>query len=179
MQVACKKQNINMNKKLSSTFFERDSLEVAPDLLGKYLVRRFDNGEIRRYRITDVEAYGGEEDKACHASKGRTKRTEVMYKIGGHIYVYLIYGMYWLLNIVTGKENQPQGVMIRSVEDIQGPGKVGKALHLDNSFYGESIEGNRLWIEDTGDKPSYKTAKRVGIDYAGEWKDKEWRFIIS
>ncbi len=165
--------------KLPASFFRRDSLIVAPDLLGKYLVRKYDNGEIVRYRITDVEAYGGEEDKACHASKGRTKRTEMMYQAGGRIYVYLIYGIYWLLNFVTGEENQPQGVMIRGLEGISGPGRVGKVLMLDASFYGELIGSDRIWIEDTGDKPAYKTGKRIGIDYAGEWKDKEWRFMID
>lgn len=105
-----------MATKLPECFFRRDVLEIAPDLLGKILVRRFDNGEICRYRITDVEAYRGEEDKAYHASKGRTARTELLYGEGGKIYVYLIYGMYWLLNIVTGDKEPPQGVMIRAVD---------------------------------------------------------------
>jgi len=166
-------------KKLPVQFFRRDSLEVAPGLLGKYLVRKFDDGSVRRFRITDVEAYGGVEDKACHAAKGRTKRTELIFGEGGYIYVYLIYGIYWLLNIVTGNREQPQGVMIRGVEGIDGPGRVGKALHLDSSFYGESINGEHLWIEGGNEKPQYKTGKRIGIDYAGEWKDKPWRFMID
>ncbi len=167
------------NKKLPASFFQRDALEVAPELLGKYLVRKFDSGDIHRFRITDVEVYRGEEDKACHASKGRTKRTELMYAKGGRIYVYLIYGLYWLLNIVTGEENNPQGIMIRGVENIDGPGRVGKYLKLDADFYGESIAGDKLWVEDSEEQPSYKTCPRVGIDYAGEWKDMEWRFVID
>ena len=169
-----------MADKLPEQFFQRDVLQVAPDLLGKILVRRFENGELHRYRITDVEAYRGEEDKACHASKGRTVRTELLYDEGGKIYVYLIYGIYWLLNIVTGDKDHPQGVMIRAVEGIYGPGRVGRKLGLDKSFRGESIEKNdKLWIEDSDEKPEYITAPRVGIDYAQEWKDIEWRFIIK
>lgn len=169
-----------MADKLPEQFFQRDVLEVAPDLLGKILVRRLDNGDLQCYRITDVEAYRGEEDKACHASRGRTPHTELLYSKGGKIYVYLIYGMYWLLNIVTGDKDNPQGVMVRAAEGIYGPGRVGRKLELDKSFRGESIENNdRLWIEDSDEKPEYITAPRVGIDYAQEWKDIQWRFIIK
>lgn len=168
-----------MNEKLPAAFFQRDALEIAPELLGKYLVRRYDNGNIERYRITDVEVYRGEEDKACHASKGKTKRTELMYVEGGRIYVYLIYGMYWLLNIITGKQDEPQGIMIRGVEGTDGPGRVGKLLQLDKSFYGGYITGDKLWIENSDEKPKYKTGPRIGIDYAAEWKSIEWRFMID
>lgn len=168
-----------MEKKLKEVFFQRDVLTVAPELLGKYLVRKFDDGNVKRYRITDVEAYRGEEDKACHASRGRTTRTELLYAEGGKIYVYLIYGLYWLLNFVTGQQDIPQGVMIRAVENIDGPGRVGKELKLDASFHGISIENNKLWVEDSNERPSYITAPRIGIDYAGEWKDKPWRFMIK
>jgi len=167
-----------MNRKLPKSFFQRNALEVAPELLGKYLVRRFESGDIHRFRITDVEVYMGEEDKACHASRGRTSRNAIMYDEGGEIYVYLIYGLYWLLNIITGHKDEPQGIMIRGLEGINGPGRVGKYLKLDKSFYGDSITGDRLWVEDTGDKPEYKTGPRVGIDYAGEWKDMPWRFMV-
>lgn len=165
--------------KLDESFFQRDALDIAPELLGKYLVRRFDSGDIHRFRITDVEVYRGEEDKACHASRGRTKRNEIMFNAGGKIYVYLIYGLHWLLNIVTGKDDEPQGIMIRGLEKIDGPGRVGKYLKLNSSFYGQSIAGDILWVEDAGDKPEYTTAPRVGIDYADEWKDMPWRFIMK
>lgn len=168
-----------MAKILKERFFQRDALIVAPELLGKYLVRRFEDGSICKYRITDVEVYRGEEDKACHASRGRTARTALLYAEGGKIYVYLIYGMYWLLNLVTGHEGSPQGIMIRAVEGIYGPGRVGRELKLDASFYTCSVETKRLWLEDIGDNPTYITAPRVGIDYAGEWKDKPWRFIVT
>lgn len=168
-----------MEKRLPREFFERDVLEVAPDLLGKYLVRRFESGDIHRFQITEVEAYRGEEDKACHASKGRTKRTEVLYGDPGSIYVYLIYGMYWLLNVVTGAKGCPQAVLIRGVKEISGPGRIGKFLKLDSSFYGGSfVTGDSLWLEDSPEKPSYKVTPRIGVDYAGEWKDMEWRFIV-
>ena len=163
--------------KLSNTFFKQDVLHVAPNLLGKIVVRRFENGAELRMPITETEAYRGEEDLACHAAKGRTTRTEVMYDVGGKVYVYLIYGMYWMLNFVTGNLNEPQAVLIRSVKDINGPGKVGRILQLDKSFYGENLSvSNRLWIEDAPSLP-YETSARIGIDYAGEeWKNKLWRF---
>jgi len=164
---------------LATEFFQQDVLQLAPALLGKILVRKFDDGTIERFRITETEAYRGEEDKACHAAKGRTQRTEVMYHQGGKIYVYLIYGMYWMLNIVSGKENEPQAVLIRGVEKISGPGRIGKKLMLDKSFYGETLPSSRIWIEDDNTTPEYITTPRIGIDYAEEWKDLEWRFVVS
>ena len=131
--------------------------------------------------ITETEAYLGEEDLACHASKGRTPRTEIMYADGGAIYVYLIYGMYWLLNFVTGTENHPQAVLIRGIDNIIGSGRVGRELKIDKSFYGESLLTScRMWLEDAPDTFDFTTAPRVGIDYAGDiWKDKPWRFIMN
>lgn len=164
---------------LSSDFFLRDVLEVAPALLGKFLVRRFEEGRIERYKITETEAYRGTEDLACHASKGRTPRTDVMFQEGGKIYVYLIYGQYWLLNLVTGMEGDASAVLIRGMEGFSGPGRVGRELQLDKSFYGESlIDSTRLWVEDAEPVSAYRTSKRIGIDYSGEWADKLWRFFI-
>ena len=166
--------------KLDTTFFEHDALWVAENLLGKKLVRRFDDGHTETYIITETEAYMGEEDLACHASKGRTARTEVMYHAGGRVYVYLIYGMYWMLNFVTGAADKPQAVLIRGLEGVDGPGRVGKLLQLDKSFYGEiSYESNRLWLEDAPKVTDFKTSPRIGINYAGEfWKNVPWRFLI-
>ncbi len=166
-------------EKLSRAFFERDVLIVAPELIGKFLIRQFEDGHVERFRITEVEAYRGEEDKACHASKGRTRRTEVMYHQGGKIYVYLIYGMYWMLNIVTGKENEPQAVLIRGTETVSGPGRIGKQLQLNSNFYGEILPSEKLWIENSEEPVSYITTPRIGIDYSGEWKDNPWRFILK
>ncbi len=164
-------------------FFGRDVLEVIPELLGKYLIRKFDDGTIHKYLITEIEAYRGEEDLACHASKGRTNRTEIMYHDGGHLYVYLIYGIYWMLNIVTGSKNNPQAILIRGIEGFDGPGKLTKHLKIDKSFNGENlVTSDRMWIESNTEKINvgFKTYPRVGIDYAGEiWKNKPWRFILS
>lgn len=169
-----------MNK-LPDDFFQRDVLEVAPELLGKLLVREFDNGILKKYSITEVEAYRGKNDLACHASKGRTPRTEIMYHTGGHIYMYLIYGMYWMLNIVTSVKDIPQAILIRGIEGFNGPGKLTKALALDKSFYGQHLNtSENLWIENSEIKPDYITTPRIGIDYAGEiWKNKPWRYIVK
>lgn len=152
-------------------------LQAAPDLLGKYIVRQT-NGIVTRHRIVETEAYRGEEDLACHASKGRTPRTDVMYRKGGMIYVYFIYGMYHMLNFVTGAEGDPQAVLIRGVENVVGPGRVGMLLQVDKSFYAEDLAtSTRIWVEDKNEPvPKIETGKRVGIDYAGAWKDKPWRF---
>lgn len=167
--------------KLDTDFYKRDVLDVAPVLLGKNIVRRFKDGRKEYYVITETEAYRGEEDSACHAHKGRTPRTDVMYYEGGVIYVYLIYGKYWMLNIVTGSENDPQAVLIRGVKEINGPGRVGRQLALDKTFYGEDIcASERLWIED-GPKCDieFTTSSRIGIEYASEeWRLKEWRYIL-
>ncbi len=164
--------------RLPLSFFTREAIEVAPLLLGKKLVRIVD-GDRKEYIITETEAYLGEEDLACHAAKGRTARTEVMYREGGAVYVYLIYGMYWMLNFVTGKPDCPQAVLIRGITGFDGPGKLGKELRLDKSFYGEDLfTSKRLWVEDAPEVTAYITKPRVGIDYAGEWKDKPLRFIL-
>lgn len=170
-----------MNKILTEDFFSRDVLETAPELVGKIIARKFDDGTILRERISETEAYRGEEDKACHASKGRTKRTEILYGESGVIYVYLCYGMHWLMNIVTGEKEQPQGVLIRCGEVHNGPAKLTKYLRIDGSFNNKKICGNEsIWIEDDGFRPEIKTAARVGIDYAGEyWSSIEWRFIAG
>ncbi len=165
--------------RLGKGFYTQDVLELAPALIGKVLVRDFPDGEIRKYLITEVEAYRGEEDLACHAAKGRTTRTEIMYHRGGYLYVYLIYGMYWMLNIVCSFENTPQAVLIRGVQGINGPGKLSRELQIDKSFYGESLmDSQRIWIEDTGENVDYYTTPRINIDYAGEkWAGKMWRFV--
>lgn len=172
--------NSNIKKITDRGFFERHVLKVAPDLLGKYLCRRLDSGEILQYRITETEAYDGDGDLACHASKGRTNRTEVMFHEGGLIYVYFIYGMYWMLNIVTGKINQPQAVLIRGIEGVYGPGRLTKSLNIDRSFYGEDlISSERLWLASDDTMHEMLVGKRIGVDYAGEWKDREWRYFIK
>jgi DNA-3-methyladenine glycosylase len=170
---------VSINR-LSREFFTRDVLDVAPDLPGKILVVRLPEGTFGRFAITEVEAYRGSEDKACHAFRGRTPRTEIMFHEGGRLYIYFIYGMYYMLNIVTGKENDPQAVLIRGVENYLGPGRLTKSIGIDSSFYGEDLVfSERIWVEDSGISSVIKTGTRIGIEYAGEyWKSKPWRYYI-
>lgn len=168
-----------MNNRLPPEFFFRDVLEVAPDLIGKLLVRRVPSGLTKRYLIAETEAYRGTEDLACHASKGRTPRTEVMFGRGGTVYVYLIYGQYWLLNLVTGLEGDASAVLIRGIDGFSGPGRVGRELQLDRSFYGENLlNSERIWLEDTVSNLKVRTSERIGIGYAGDWANKLWRFYL-
>lgn len=168
-------------KRLKASFFKQDVLIVAPLLLGKLLVRKSPTGEIKRYRITETEAYRGEEDTACHAKVGKTNRTYVLYKKGGFTYVYLCYGIHYLFNIVTGKEKQPQAVLIRGIEGYDGPAKLSKALLIDKSLNDIDLStSNEVWVEDDGYVAKYTTSKRIGIDYATElYREMEWRFIIE
>jgi DNA-3-methyladenine glycosylase len=167
--------------KLDLKFYKQDVLIAAPLLVGKLLVRKLDNGEIVRYRITEVEAYRGEEDSACHARFGKTNRTSVLYEKGGHAYIYMCYGMHYLFNVVTGKEGAPQAALIRTVEGYNGPAKLTKAMNIDKNLNGIDLTtSDKLWIEDDGYKAKYTRDKRVGIDYATEpYKSIEWRFILK
>ncbi len=167
--------------KLGRDFYTGDVLDVAPGLLGKTLVIRPADGIVKRFTITETEAYSGRDDKACHASRGRTPRTDVMFHEGGKLYVYFVYGMYWMLNVVAGKKDDPQAALIRGLEGCNGPGRVARLLGIDRSFYGEDLTvSDRIWIEDTGLKPEYLSGPRIGIDYAGEyWKNVPWRFYIG
>ena len=173
--------NMNERNKLSGEFFCRDVLSVAPDLVGKIIVINSGDNTWKRFMITETEAYRGAEDEACHANKGRTPRTEVMYMQGGRIYVYLVYGLYWMLNFVTSVRDDPQAVLIRSIEGFNGPGRLTKALGIDKSFYGEDlITSQRIWVEDEGFRPVLAKSSRIGIDYAGSvWRNKPWRYFIS
>ena len=168
--------------RLKRSFFTRDSLMVARDLLGCFLVRDFGNKKVERKKITEVEAYGGEEDKASHARFGRTKRNQVMWETPGLVYVYFVYGMYWMFNIVTAKKGKAQAVLIRSLEGIKGPGRVGRWLLVDKSFYGEDlISSKRIWVEKGSIPKGAKITRtpRIGVSYAKEWAKKKWRFILE
>lgn len=166
--------------RLDYTFYHRPCLEVAKALVGKILVHRLSDGSMLRLRISETEAYWGEADTACHAHKGRTKRTEVMYADAGTIYVYLCYGIHWLLNIVTGDREDPQAVLIRACAEAEGPGKLTKALQITGRLNGESILGSELWIEDDGFSCEVTADKRVGIGYASpEDQARLWRFMIQ
>ena len=162
-------------------FFRQDALTLAPALLGKMLVRRMPDGSEMRLRITETEAYCGVADTACHAHKGKTGRSEILWRDGGTIYVYLCYGMHNLMNIVSGREGEPQAVLIRCCEGYEGPGKLTKALCIDRSFNGADILAcDGLRLVDDGIKVNITLDKRVGIAYADE-ADREalWRFKLT
>ncbi len=161
-------------------FRSDDTLAVARSLLGKALVRTTKRGR-EAFLINEVEAYDGELDLACHASKGRTKRTEVLYQHGGIWYVYLCYGIHEMLNLVVGPENHPAAVLIRGAGEIVGPGRLTKRLQIDRQLNGLSAQPESgLHIEDVGIKiprREIRISHRIGVDYAGPiWSKKPWRF---
>lgn len=185
---------------LPRSFYARDTVEVAKDLLGKVLVREIPGGRLS-VKIVETEAYCGPHDKACHASRGKTERNGVMFGEPGHAYVYFIYGMYYCLNIVTEREGYPAAVLIRAGEPLEGveamwkrrqkakkveqltsgPGKLCMALGIDRSLNGADLcKKGPLYAEDAGIQAHHiVSAKRVGVDYAGEYRDKPWRFYVK
>ncbi|MDA0346750.1 MAG: DNA-3-methyladenine glycosylase [Verrucomicrobia bacterium] len=168
------------SKVIPNVFFNRPVLEICPELLGHYLVIRLAE-KVVRVEITEVEAYDGPMDLACHASKGRTARTEVLYGPAGTWYVYLCYGVHWLLNIVTGPVDYPSAVLIRGVGDWKGPGILTRMLGIDKRFNRQSAKPeNGLWFEFNSERSryyEYETSSRIGVGYAGEWAAKPYRFF--
>jgi DNA-3-methyladenine glycosylase len=170
-------------KKLGRLFFRQDAIKLARALIGKILVHRI-RGKDYRARIVETEAYLGPHDLASHSSKGRTKRTEVLFGPAGHAYVYLIYGRYDMLNIVAGRTGSAQAALIRAAEplddwqaDLSGPGKLTRALRITRSQNGLDLTGERLFLLDfLDDQPRIKKSKRIGVEYAKEWKDVLLRF---
>lgn len=191
-----KVKRIKLNKK----FYSRNTLTVAKDLLGKYIVRKIGNKNIVG-KIVEVEAYNGPEDLASHASRGETERNKIMFGYPGFSYVYMIYGMYFCFNIVTEGHGYPAAVLIRAVEPVimiggitplikgekknltNGPGKFCKAFKIDKKMNGVDLcKNEKIWLEDRGvkiKKAEIISAKRIGVDYAGEYKDKPWRFYLK
>ena len=172
-----------MGKVLDKKFFERSAVEVAPELLGKFLVRRI-GGKETSSMITEVEAYCGTSDRASHAFRGITKRTEVMFSNPGRWYVYLVYGMHLMLNIVTNTKGCPDAVLIRGVLDISGPARVAKYFAVNKNFNKlASSRKSNLWIEDRGveiKKRQIQKLARIGVDYAGPyWSKRRWRFLLK
>jgi DNA-3-methyladenine glycosylase len=183
--------------KLPQFFYEQKTVDVAKQLLGKYLVRKHAEGDTIG-RIVETEAYIGPQDLACHAAKGRTARTEVMFGPAGHAYVYFIYGFYNMLNLVTEKKDYPAAVLIRAVEPVggidlmksrrgldklralaSGPGKLCQAFAIDRSLNGADLCAHVLYVEDRGEPlPKFRATPRIGVDYAGKWKIKPYRFLV-
>lgn len=166
---------------LKKDFFDRPTLTVARELLGKYLCRKR-GGRTEAFMITEVEAYDGPHDRASHASRGRTARNEPMFREAGIWYVYLVYGMHWMLNIVTGGKDYPAAILIRGIEGTSGPARLTKALKIGKGFNGKrAARDTALWIEDRGvrvPRSRIRRTPRIGVDYAGEWAGKEYRFVI-
>jgi DNA-3-methyladenine glycosylase len=170
---------------LGPKFYQRDAQTVARDIIGCILVRTY-RGRTLRARLVEAEAYVGPHDLACHASKGRTPRTETMFLPGGHAYVYFIYGMYDMLNIVTGQADDPQAVLLRAAEglddfaaDMSGPGKLTRALHITRALDGAVLYTPELHVlpRVPGDVPEIGVSARIGVDYAKHWRDEELRFF--
>lgn len=171
-----------MRKVLQQDFFNRPTLRVARELLGKFLVRKQGKKTIA-LAITDVEAYVGHRDKASHASRGETPRNTPMFGAAGYWYIYFTYGMHWMLNIVTERKEYPAAILIRGVTGISGPARLTKFLKIDKRLNGKSAsQKNGLWIEDRGIKIKPRDivrGKRIGVDYAGKWRNKLWRFYLG
>jgi len=174
-------------QRLKKDFFLQPTLKVAQQLIGQLLVVKQKNN-FQLALIKETEAYIGTKDKACHAAKGKTKRNEVMFGPPGRLYIYLVYGLHYMLNIVTEKKGFPAAVLIRSLQPllgiknkVNGPGKLTKELKINKSFNGidTSSQKAKIYLKNIGLKPKIISKKRVGIDYAGQWADKKWRFLIA
>ena len=168
-------------RRLEKKDYAVDAVTAAKALVGTWLCRRLDDGTVMRRRITETEAYCGEEDTACHAHKGRTPRTDVMYSPGGCAYIYLCYGMHEMLNVVTGPADHPEAVLIRGIEGATGPGRVTKAIRVTRALNRENmVSSKRLWIESDGTCAKFKATTRIGIGYASRRdQSRKWRFVAT
>ena len=171
--------------KLPRSFYARKADLVAKDLLGTILVHRLKK-KMYRARIVETEAYLGQKDLACHASKGRTKRTEVMFGPPGYAYVYFVYGMYDMFNIVTAEEGDPHAVLIRAAEpldgwkiNLSGPGKLTKAMKINRRYNGTDLCGPLLYVEEGRPITHITKTPRIGVHYAGAWSKRSLRFFDS
>jgi len=172
-----------MGKIINQKFFLGDALTIAQSLIGKYLVRVQD-GEESALMLHEVEAYDGPADLACHASRGKTPRTEIMFGSGGHFYVYFIYGIHWMLNIVVGEVDYPAAILIRGAGEISGPARLTKALSINKDINKmPAAKETGLWFEDRGVHVAKKDiirTPRIRVDYAGDvWSKKPYRFLLN
>lgn len=174
-------------RRLAPEFYARGTLTVARELIGLHLVRMF-RGRRLVGRIVETEAYKGPRDLAAHSSRGRTARTETMFGPPGHAYVYFIYGVWHCVNVVTGSVGTPHAVLLRAVEPIEGitgktsgPGLLCRAMRIDRRLNGADLCASPLWVEQPHSsvwrRPRIGRTARIGVDYAGAWADKPWRFL--
>ena len=168
---------------MTPAFFNRPADRVAKELLGVSLVVKTADGQFTRHMVFETEAYLGAHDLACHGSRGCTRRNATMFGPAGHWYVYLCYGMHWMLNIVTGAEGVPAAVLIRGVGEHVGPGRLTKALGIDRSFDGRPASRRAgLWLESGGQpvpRRLIERTPRIGVGYAGEWAETPLRFVVD
>jgi DNA-3-methyladenine glycosylase len=179
---------VNRARKLPRSFYAPGTLDIARDLIGMHLVHD-DGRTVRVGRIVETEAYMGPEDLAAHSSRGRTARTEVMFGEPGHAYVYFIYGVWYCLNVVTAAAGVPHAVLLRALEPVSGitdktwgPGLLCRAMNIDKRLNGVDLLGDVLWLErPAGARRRVRVTRgrRIGVDYAGEWADRPWRFFDS
>ena len=167
---------------LEPSFFNRQALIVGRNLLGKYIVRA-ERGKEVSLPITEIEVYDGLEDRASHAFRGKTLRNKVMWSDAGFLYVYFVYGMHWLLNVVVGKKDYPAAILIRGAGDISGPARLTAHFNITSAQNGKlASPANGVWFEDRGlriGRGGYKRLPRVGVAYAGkEWEKKPYRFVV-
>jgi DNA-3-methyladenine glycosylase len=177
---------VSRPRKPARAFFEQSTLTVARELIGMHLVH-MDRGVRRAGRIVETEAYLGPHDLAAHSARGRTARTEIMYGPAAHAYVYFIYGMWYCMNVVTRRAGTPQAVLLRALEPLtgtsghaSGPGLLCRALHIDKRLNGVDLLGGVLWLERApsgAPRPRIARATRIGVDYAGAWAERRWRFF--
>ncbi|HYL71038.1 MAG TPA: DNA-3-methyladenine glycosylase [Candidatus Dormibacteraeota bacterium] len=173
-------------RKLPRQFFTRGTLTIARELIGMHLVHD-DGRTLRAGRIVETEAYQGPRDRAAHSARGRTARTEVMFGPPGHAYVYFIYGFWHCLNVVTGAAGVPHAVLLRAIEPLRGitertwgPGLLCRAMRIDRRLNGVDLTGDELWLERAPERapaPRIARSTRIGVDYAGEWAQRPWRFF--
>ncbi|HLY09671.1 MAG TPA: DNA-3-methyladenine glycosylase [Planctomycetota bacterium] len=173
-----------MPRRLDARFFEQTAVQLSTRLPGTLLVKRVGR-HLRRARIVEVEAYLGPRDLASHSSKGRTARTEVLFGPAGRAYVYFIYGMHWMFNVVAGRTGRAHAVLIRAAQplddwdaDLTGPGKLARRFAITRVHNGLELTGDDFFFAaDPGYRPRIARSKRIGVDYAGAWKDKPLRFV--
>jgi DNA-3-methyladenine glycosylase len=172
------------SRKLPLAFFRQGAEAVAAGLLGKVLVHKRPDGRTLRGRIVETEAYLGPADLASHSSKGRTKRTEVIFGPAGRAYVYFIYGMHEMFNVVVGKTGDAEAVLLRAAEpldgwqaNLSGPGRLARAFEIDRGHNGLKVTGGELYFIDDGQLPArFERSKRIGVEYAKHWAEEPLRF---